>query len=241
MTSSRDKKIFITISISTTVILAFLWFVFFFQGGRIKKSAEAYQKEKLNYYVLQEKKNKLLQLKKDMSDLEIQKERLETAFVKKDELVPIIRLLEKAAEDSSCAISIEPADLNKLKFEQTKKTQKKEVEAEEEDSAKKKDQAEESKKDELAALKNYPVFNISVSGSFPSLIDFLEKMENLPYFIRPLIIDAKEEDKKNNPSLSAAGASSAGGKKEETPPEDIKRVEMNITIVIYGEQEPEKK
>jgi Tfp pilus assembly protein PilO len=238
----KDKRIYFTAVLTGIVVLLFLWLAFFWQGKKVREKAEAYQKEKLNVLVLEEKKKRLSQLRKEVDNLEGWKDKLNAMFVKKDEAVPLIKRLEKAAENTSCAISIEPADLSKIKFE---KINKKSASAssgakdEDEDGVKNKSEAvandpKKQPQDELAELKKYPAFSVSASGSFSSVVDFLEKVENLPYFIRPLVIDVSSENKKGAAPTTGAGSLDAGGEKN-APEEGGKNVKMSLIIVVYGE------
>ena len=55
--NKSNKRIFTTSAILVAVILALFWLVFFWESERVKKMSEDYQKEKLNSFVIQEKKN----------------------------------------------------------------------------------------------------------------------------------------------------------------------------------------
>lgn len=236
MLNKIGKKIAIAVSATLFVVLFSAWLVFFFLENRVKIAFENHQKEKLNSYVLEEKRNKLLKLKRDFPDLEREKNDLNSMLIKKDEAVPLLRILEKIASDTSCSIKIEPVDITKVKFEKVTKTTTKVQEDDDlGDTKNKQKSAEEKKADELAPLKNLPAFSIEATGHFASLVDFLEKFENIPYFARPLIIDISS-GKKNETGTSGEGVLSAGS---QTPASDQlvdeKNIKMNMTFVVYGE------
>ena len=239
MRFSSNKKIIAAIAVSMAMILFLAWVTFFLQRKGIVNSSETYQKEKLNYFVLQEKKDKLLQMKNELVDLEAQEKNLEAVFIKKDEAIPFIRQLEKIAEDSSCSLAIEPADLGKIKFGQVQKPQSNPDN--EEGTTKTKNQSqdqqkEEKKKDDLADVRNYPAFSVSVTGSFPSAVNFLSEMENLPFFIRPLVIDVSIDKKGSSGIGPEAGTLAVGNQNlPEAQKSESKNVKMTLIIVIYGE------
>src|SRR4030043_495584 len=121
----------------------------------------------------------------------------------------IFFFLEKIAGDTSCSIKIEPADISKVKFEKVTQTKKVQEEDDLESIKNKQQTPEEKKADELAPLKNLPTFSIEVTGHFASLVDFLEKLENIPYFVRPLIVDISS-GKKNEAGTSGGGVLATG-------------------------------
>lgn len=234
-----DKKIIIAISVTTFVVLVSAWLVIFLLGNKVRRSFESYQKEKLNSFVLEEKRNKILKLKRELPDLEMRKSSLDSMLIKKDEAVPFLRILEKIAGEASCSIKIEPTDISKIKFEKTAPSTQKNQDEDELDALKKENKEQASgeknkKEDELASLKNYPAFSIEATGHFSSIIDFFDKLENIPFFVRPLIIDVNN-DKKSNTGTVGQGALATGTSTPSEPQErDEKDIKMTITFVVYG-------
>jgi hypothetical protein len=231
MPGKPNKKIIAAVFAATLVVLASGWLVIFFLGNKMKASFEKYQKEKLNSFVLEEKRNKILKLERDLPDLEKEKNSLEEMLAKKDASLPFLRILEKVAGDSACLIKIEPAEISKIKFEKKVSGAPKKENDDEADAAKKQDQgqipAEKNKKeDDLAPLKDYPAFSVEVSGHFSSVVDFFEKLENMPYFVRPLIVDISLEEEKGAPAGTPVFL------ENEIP--DGKNVKMKIVFVVYG-------
>lgn len=239
MRGKMDKKIIIAVSATIFVVLALAWLVVFLLGNKMKASFENYQKEKLNSFVLEEKRNKILKLEKELPDLEEEKNSLNSMLVKKDAALPFLKTLEKIAGDASCQIKIDPADISKIKFEKNVSSAPKNQSADELDTTQKQEQAKTSeeknkKEDDLASLKDYPAFSIEVSGQFSAVVDFFEKFENMPYFVRPLIIDISPEEKKSaaagsGGALSAGTPASSGDENQ-----DEKNVKMTMTFVVYG-------
>lgn len=163
--------------------------------------SEDYQKEKLNSFVIQEKKDRLVKLGSEIADIQKNTDELKAMFLGKDAALPLLKSLEAAAEQSSCEISIEPADISKIKFATASPSQKNETDTTNDDLTTQKSQTASNAKpaqkpDELAPLKNYPAFSLTITGSYSSTVDFLNSMENLPYFVRPLKIDVIPGGKK---------------------------------------------
>ncbi len=236
-----NRKIFIFLIATIFVVLILCWGVVFLLGGKVKESFENYQKEKLNSFVLEEKRNKISKLKRDLPDLEREKTDLEKMLIKKDEALPLLRMLEKIAADTSCVLKIETADVSKIKFTNTKKQPSKSEENVDSEKTESKDEeatAKPKKKepDELADLKNFPAFSIEATGHFSSLVDFLGKFENVPYFLRPLIVDFSPAGKSGSGANRGGNSSGAFGStgSESASPEE-KNVTMRITFVVYAQ------
>lgn len=251
MTGFSDKKILGITSAACVVILLLAWIVFFRQAKDIRRVSENYQKEKLNSFVLQEKRNKLSQLKKEISNLEEKNSELHAIYIKKEEVLPFLKILESIAADTNCTIAVNPVDISKIKFEKAKKTEKPAPEKVEEKEAQEDEQEEDKtagekqsqpaeKKDDLAELKKHPAFTIDAIGSFPAIVAFLNKMENIPYFARVLILnaaayDAKEKKQVGGGSLATAGAGQAVSEQPVSPVIGEKNVKMTLTVVIYAQ------
>lgn len=225
---------------TTLIALALSWLVIFLLGSKTKDSFEKYQKEKLNSFVLEEKRNKILKLKRELPDLEDEKNSLDSMFVKKDMAVPFLRALEKIAGDTFCRITTEPADLNKIKFEKKSSAASKKEEEDDSDEDKEQDQAKNSeeknkKEDELAPLKVFPAFSVEVSGHFASVVDFFEKVENMSYFVHPLIVDISLDEKKNAMAINTGAASAGTPASPEGENWDEKNIRMKMTFVVYAQ------
>lgn len=234
-----NKKIIVAFSVTIFIVLASTWLVIFLLGSKMKDSFENYQKEKLNSFVLEEKRNKILELEGKLPDLKETRDSLDSMLIKKDVALPFLRAIENVASDASCQIKIEPADISKIKFENKVSSATKNQDEDVSDTAKKQDQEKapeekNKKEDDLAALKNYPAFSIEVTGRFSSMVDFFEKLENMPYFIRPLTVDISLAEKKSAVA-GGAGTLPAGtisSSENENP--DEKDIKMTMTFVVYG-------
>ncbi|MDD5489895.1 MAG: hypothetical protein PHP25_04430, partial [Candidatus Moranbacteria bacterium] len=100
MPKKPDKKIILFFFATALVVAVLVWLVIFFLGDKVRQSFENYQKEKLNSFVLEEKRNKILKLEKELPDLEEEKNNLNAMLVKKDAALPFLRTLEKVAGDA---------------------------------------------------------------------------------------------------------------------------------------------
>lgn len=237
-----NRKVIIAVSFVLVLAVGLFWLGFFVQIPKVREMSEAIQKEKLDSFVRQEKAEKIFKLKKELADIEVQKKEMEVVFVKKEEAVPFLRSLEKAAADASSEIKVEAADLSKVKFTQQKAAAK--TEDDEDEKTEKKQEAadkakseESAKADEIAKLKAYPAFNIEATGSFSSVIDFLGKIENLPYFIRILTFEMSAEKKSAQAGNPGAGAFAAGGQSAAgTQESQGKKVKLMLLVIVYGDE-----
>lgn len=241
MRRPMNKKIIYWVLAVSFIVLFLFWFVFFFQISRVRELSELNEKEKLNTLVLRKKMEELSKLKNEISNLENEKKKFEALFLKENEAVPLLRLLEKIAAETNCVIRISPFDISKIKFE--KKAPSVPNDQSEDDLAalkqKNQGQASEEKnkqEDDLAPLKKYPAFSVEVEGAHGSTVSFLKKMENLPYFIRVLILDIAPMEKASQSSSSGSGVlQTSSQQKGGDQPSGDKNVKMSITLVVYAQ------
>jgi len=241
MMKKIDRKLILAVLFVSIVTLGLVWLIFFVQIPKIRETAEVVQKEKLDSFIRQEKGDKIFKLKKELAGIEDQREKMEAVFLEKNEAVPFFRALEKAASDTSCQIKVEAADLNKVKLDQLK-PKPGNAAADEEEGVKKKpnsenkDQSGESAKaDEISKLKVHPAFNLEVTGSFSSIMNFLEGMENLPYFVRVLTLDLSAGKVSSQTGSSGTGALSAGTQTAGGGSQaQDKTVKFSLLVIIYS-------
>ena len=236
MVKKIDKKIIITI-VAISIIVAFVgWFALFYETGKVKETAETIQKKKLESIVAQEKRDKIALLNKELVDMESFKGEMEKMLIGKDDAVPLLRSLEEMAAKTSNVIKIEAADLSKLKTSQKSSNDL------DEDAATKKMTREEQVAADVAAekakqegsgkIKDSLGFTIELSGTFPAAVDFIDGMENLPYFINVYNMDiatlAKEKKLVESGGVLAAGSPSSDSG---SPPEN-KNVKTTMLIIV---------
>jgi len=236
--NTKRKKITLTVTLSLAVIAALFWFTLFFQKRLVVEMSEAVQREKLDSFVLKEKRDKISKLKKELADAESRKKEMENMLPGKDNVVPVLQSLEKIASETLSEIKVEAVDISKIKFSKTKKTAASQNDEESTKSQSaapaKKTKEEQASQDELAKIKKFPAFSLTITGSYLSLVDFIDKMESLPYFIRVLTIDITSGDKeKKKPNtggiLPAASSDIANSNMENTG----KETKMTLLVVVY--------
>ncbi|MFA5871830.1 MAG: hypothetical protein WC858_03820 [Parcubacteria group bacterium] len=231
MNRFADKKILLII-IAIIVVLASLgWLTFFYQAKKIRDTAAGIQKEKLDWQVQKEKSQKISQLKKSLGDLETHKNDMEGFYADKNNALPLIKSLEAIAGETGNEITITVADLSKLASAQKKTVPK---DSDEDAATAKKDSAatKDSNTKSTASAQNFKNnlgFNLELSGTYPQLVNFLIKMENLPYFVR-IYNYSVDAFIKNKPS-SSSNQSSNSGASGEIP--EGKLVKSNILIMVY--------
>ena len=110
---------------------------------------------------------------------------------------------------------------------------------EEENSSVKDSQAKTKakEKDKLDIKSNLPyekyiTIQLELKGKYPQLMGFLEKIENMEYYVNVVAFDLKKEEKlgetkTSNPFVSSDSAATP----EETPPEEI--LKSLIDLVVY--------
>lgn len=237
----REKKQ-IAITVASLVLAVGLlgWFSFFYQIREIRKQSENIQREKLESLVWQEKRDKMLQLKSELSEIEAKKTEMEKMYVSQDNAVPLFQALEMAATLSGTEIRIESVDLSKIKLQKPTAAVSKTKESDDEELADKKDAKNQTsqnksqeKEDDLAKLKKMLGLSVEVTGDYQSLVSFLQKMEGLPYFVQIVVLDISPTAKKGA-NTTATGTLSANqpnaGQLSENQDNNLK---MALTVAIY--------
>jgi Tfp pilus assembly protein PilO len=211
MAKKTDKKIIITVVIMFLLVAALGLFAFYYEAKQIQNISDTIQKKKLESLVLQEKKDKIFKLKKDLKGIEDYKSEMDKTLISKDDAVSFIRSIEGIAAGTSNSVKIESADLSKLKLGNKKttssgsndeaatpKTQASQIAA---DQA-----AEKARQDQTKQIKNKIGFTIELLGTYPATVDFLDKMENLPYFINIFNMDLTSQAKLTQATATTGGA-----------------------------------
>jgi len=122
--------------------------------------------------------------------------------------------------DTGNQIEIDVYDLKKLKAK-NKRTVSGSKNAKKNDEAKKEDKNNQELKDKLG-------FSLELKGTFRSLIDFLNKVENFPYFIKVHSLDINLLSELQRISRKT---DDAGGENGEA--ELAKKIKSTIIIVVY--------
>ena len=237
MARKTDKKIIIAVVIVSLSVAALGWFAFFYETKRIQNTADAIQGKKLESLVLHEKRDKILKLKKDLNDIESYKSEIDRILISRDDAVALLRSFEGISSDTGTLIKIESADLSKLKIVSQKSapsaaaddtttpsTTASQVAA---DQA-----AEKAKQDQVNQLKNKIGFSIEITGTYPALVDFLDKMENLPYFINVYSMDLANPNKLNQSTPAVGGVLPAENPTAGTGEPENKNIKMTILVIV---------
>jgi Tfp pilus assembly protein PilO len=231
-----NNKIIITVLLNFLAIVFLGWFAFFYETNKVKEIAETIQKKKLESIVAQEKRDKIAVLNKELVDMEGYKAEMEKMLIGKDDVLPFIRSLEGIAENTSNSIKIEVADLNKLQA-----SQQKSASGDEEDTGKaltrdeqiKADiEAEKAKQEGSGKIKSSLGFTIELSGTFPAAVDFLDKMENLPYFVTVYNMDISSLTKEKKVAASGGVLASGSSNPEGETSQENKNVKTTMLIII---------
>lgn len=237
----REKKQ-IAITVASLILAVGLlgWFCFFYQIREIRKQSENIQREKLESLVWQEKRNKMLQLKSELSEIEAKKTEMEKMYVSQDNAVPLFQALELAATLSGTEIRIESVDLSKIKLQKPTTTATKAKESDDEELADKKDAKNQTsqnksqgKEDDLAKLKKMLGLSVEVTGDYQSLVSFLQKMEGLPYFIQIVILDIAPTAKKGSNATATGTLSANQSDAGQLPENQDDNLKMALTVAIY--------
>ena len=186
MKNTFDKKIFLIAAVAIFLAAGLIWLAFFWQFGKIKELSDDIQKEQLDYLVKQERSQKILELGKELEGIETREKEMKAMLVDKENAVPSLKLLEDIAIGTGNSIKISVADLAKISALASKKPV---VQASDDESTKdlqKESQSQKTTKpkDKAPDFSNQLGFSIELAGEYGSFVDFLTKLENLPYFVR---------------------------------------------------------
>lgn len=186
MANKIDKKILLIIAATLFLAGGLIWLAFFWQFDKIKETSDNIQKEQLDSLVKQERSQKVLELGKELNDVEVRNEELKAMLVDKDDAVPFLKTLETMAAATGNSIKISVVDLVKLNAQASKKTAAPAPDEESAKDASKTTQAQKAaqSKSKTPYFSNQLGFSIELTGGYGNFLDFLTKIENLPYFVR---------------------------------------------------------
>jgi len=233
-----DKKIFFLAAVAVLFVGALIWLAFFLQLGEIREMSDNIQKEQLDSLVRQERSQKILEMGKELGDVEKNKNDMSAMLVDKNNAVPFLKMLENIAAATENEIKISVTDLSKMKSQAVKKPVVQESDPQstkdlqKEDQTQKADQAKNSASD----FSNQLGFSIELTGGYGSLVDFFTKLENLPYFARVYnfqIAPVVARQTVQSAGSGAAPASSAGNQPAAGVEGENKNIKSTITIGVY--------
>jgi HAMP domain-containing protein len=233
-----DKRILSLTIVAVLIAAGLIWLAAFWQLGKIREMSDNIQKEQLDHLVQEQRNKRILELKKELGDVGETKKDMDAFLIDKENAVPFLELLEGIARSTGNKINISVTDLAKMKSQLTPKNQvSKESDDESTDSAKKDTQKKNAAnvKNEKQDFSNQLGFLVDLTGEYRSLIDFLTKLENAPYFIRVYNFQIAQAEKKQNSQTGTINESQAppeGGQADQNE-ENAKNITTVLTIGVY--------
>jgi len=237
MPKKMDKKIFLLASVAVLFAGVLIWLAIFWQPGRIREMSDNIQKEQLDSLVRQERSQKILEMGKELGDVEKNKNEMNAMLVDKDDAVPFLKMLENIASATGNTIKISVTDLSKMKSQASQKPVVQESDAESAKDVQKEDQAQKAAQSKTTTpdYSNQLGFSIEITGSYGALVDFFTKLENIPYFARVYnfqiapVVPNKTNQAVGSGTLSAGAAPSQPDGAEG----ENKNIKSTITIGVY--------
>ena len=234
MPKKIDKKICLLAAVAVLFAGVLIWLAFFLQLGKIREMSDNIQKEQLDSLVRQERSQKILEMGKELGDVEKNKNDMSAMLVDKNNAVPFLKMLENIAVETGNEIKINVTDLSKMKSQAAQVPVSQESDAssakdiQQEDQAQKAAQAKNSK----PSFSNQLGFSIELTGRYGSLVDFFTKLENLPYFAQVYNFQIAPVTQKQTTQAADSAAASVPGV-QSTGTEENKNLKSTITIGVY--------
>jgi hypothetical protein len=235
MLKKFDKRIFLVLSTAVLLAGGLFWLAFFWQFGKIKTVSDNIQKEQLDSSVRQERSQKILEIGKELGDVEVQKKEMDAMLIDKENAVPFLKKLEEIAVETNTAIKISVTDLSKIKPQAAKKPVVQESDAESKSELQKETQAQKSAqpKVEQADFSNQLGFSVELTGEFQPLVDFFTKLENLPYFVRVYNFQINPVVAIQTNQTAGSGVAQASGSQPADAEKENKNLKSTIVIGVY--------
>lgn len=232
MPKKMDKKICLLVAAAALIAGVLIWLAFFLQLGKIGETADNIQKEQLDSLVRDERSQKILEMGKELGDVETSQKEMSALLVDKENAVPFLKTLETVAGATGSSIKITVADLTKIKSQTAKAPVAQESDAtstkdiQQEDQIQKAASPQSGKQD----FSNQLGFSLELTGTCPSFVDFLTKLENLPYFVQVYNFQITPILKNQ---AAASGAAPASGDQSAGAEGENKNIKSVITIGVY--------
>lgn len=235
MLKKMDKKICVLVVAAALLAVILIWLAFFLQLGKIGETADNIQKEQLDSLVRDERSQKIFEMGKELGDVETGQKEMSALLVDKDNAVPFLETLEKIAGTTGCSIKISVADLTKIKSQTAKKPAVQESDAESTKDLQKESQAQKTvnSQSDKQDFSNQLGFSLELTGKYPSLVDFLTKLENLPYFVRVYNFQISPIAKNQTTQAVGSGIAPAPGNQPAGAEGENKNIKSVLTIGVY--------
>lgn len=212
-----------------------IWFAFWVQFEKIKTISDDIQKEQLDSQVRQQRSQQVLELGKELGNVEANQQAMKAMLVDKEDAVPFLRAVESVAAATGNTIKISVTDLSKIKFQSAKAPVAQESEAESTKDVQKEDQAQKAATPQASKpdFSGQLGFSIELTGNYRSFVDFLTKVENLPYFVRVYTFQAASA-KTQTSQPAGSGAVQAPAQGAQAPlPEENKNIKTTLVVGVY--------
>lgn len=232
MLKKMDKKICVLVAAAALLAGILIWLAFFLQLGKIGETADNIQKEQLDSLVRDGRSQKIFEMGKELGDVETSQKEMSYLLVDKDNAVPFLKTLEKIAEVTGSSIRINVADLAKIKPQTAKKPAVQKSDAESTKDLQKEDQAQKTAdfQNVKQDFSNQLGFSLELTGTYSSLVDFLTKLENLPYFVRVYNFQISPITKSQ---MVVSGMPSTPGSQPAGTEGENKNIKSILTVGVY--------
>ena len=227
MLKKMDKKICLLAVVAALLAGILIWLAFFFQLGKVRETADNIQKEQLDSLVRDERSQKILEMKKELGDVETSQKEMNALLVDKENAVPFLKLMEDTAIGTGNSIKISVVDLAKIKSQSSKKPVVQEADPESTKDIQKQDQAQktEQAKNTAPDFSNQLGFSIELTGEYGSFIDFLTKIENFPYLVQVYSFQTAPMTKSQAAQVTSPPA-------DQSNSENVENKDTKSTIII---------
>ena len=181
-----DKKIFLLVAGAALLAGGLIWLALVQQFGKIREVSDNIQKEQLDSMVQEQRSQRILEMGKELGDVGKNQQEMKALLVEKENAVPFLKTLETIAGATGNSIKISVSDLTKMKTQAPKKTVVQESDNQTTKDIQKEDQAQKTNQAKTSApdFSNQLGFSIELTGEYGSMVDFLTKLQNLPYLVK---------------------------------------------------------
>jgi len=235
MLKKMDKKICLLVAVAALLAGVLIWLAIFWQLGKISEMSDNIQKEHLDSLVRDERSQKIFEMGKELGDVENSQKEMSALFVDKENAVPFLKTLETVAAATGSLIKIDVADLTKMKSQTAKKPVVQESDAQSAKDVQKEDQTQKTASSQSGKqdFSNQLGFSVELTGKYASLVDFLTKLENLPYFVRVYNFQISPIVKNQTSQAAGSGAAPASGDQPAGSDAGSKNIKTILTIGVY--------
>lgn len=191
-----NKNFILSAAAIASIVLGLIWLAWFWQFRKIKETVDNIQKEQLDSLVREERSQRISKLEKELGNVEASARQMNSALIAKEDAVSFLKDLENIARETQNSIKISVSDLTKLKPAQKKTAPAASSDDDEDTKGAKPAQQKMAKIEPTEDFSGMLGFSLEVTGKYNSFIDFLTKIENMPYFVRVYNLEIIPADEK---------------------------------------------